>query len=86
MNQEQVKEAENSLGEAERSSRPTPYKLPNGCWIEPGSRVRVPKDHINLIPIEDWDAYGLDIVEGEQSFGSELIQRNRAGRGDRDRD
>lgn len=57
------------------SERAKEYKLPNGCFIRVGGKVRVPSEHLNLIPTEDWDKFGLDIIEGEQSFGSEVIQR-----------
>lgn len=75
-NQNQVvPTSEPEKSNAANASPATPYKLPNGCSILPGGRVRIPKEHLNLIPAGDWEAFGLDIVEGDQSFGSEVIQR-----------
>lgn len=55
-----------------------PYKLPNGCVIHPGCRVRVPAEHIWLIPNSDVQKYGLDLDHNAYSPTSEVIIRKEA--------
>jgi len=51
-----------------------PYKLPNGGLLRPGCRVRVPAEHIWLIPEEDIRKYGLTLGERYSPY-SEVIER-----------
>lgn len=49
------------------------YKLPNGCTLRPGCKVRIPSDQLTQIPEEDWERFNLELVEGEQSPYSEVV-------------
>lgn len=49
-------------------------RLPNGCWLEPGGRVRVPKEHIWLPEVRDAaERLGWVLENGSASPGSEVL-------------
>lgn len=50
------------------------YRLPNGCDLYPGGRIRVPAEHIWLIPEADIEQYGLTLGD-DYSSGSEVVER-----------
>lgn len=56
-------------------SRIADYLLPNGVVLAPGGRVRVPKDLIWQIPEDEIDAYGIELEQGSESPGSEVLFR-----------
>lgn len=47
--------------------------LPNGCYLQPGCRVRLPREQIWQIPAELVERYGLFLDDGAASPGSEVI-------------
>lgn len=49
------------------------YKLPNGCIITPGGRIRIPRKQIALIPEVDREKYGLFLDDNAWSAGSEVV-------------
>ena len=51
-----------------------PYKLPNGCWLYKGGRVRVPKDDIWSIPLAVIESLGLELEDESASPGSEVVR------------
>ena len=59
-----------------------PYKLPNGCDLYPGGRVRMPAEHIWLIPEEDIETYDLTLGDNYSPY-SEVIQRRRVAKLDK---
>jgi hypothetical protein len=57
-------------------------KLPNGCWIEPGDRVRVPRDHIWApYVVANADRLGWELGR-DHSPGSEVLVWPRVVQGE----
>lgn len=56
------------------------YILPNGSILRPGGRVRVPADVIWKIPEADVEKYGIELEDGSQSPGSEVLVRRDLNR------
>lgn len=52
-----------------------PYKLPNGCVLEAGGRIRVPWELVLKISSEDIDEYNIDIEHGDSSPASDVLCR-----------
>lgn len=53
------------------------YRLPNGCLLQAGGRVRIPREHLWHIPEADVEAYDIRLDLNAYSPDSEVVWRPR---------